>query len=65
MNAHLKGRVFQKKGVSYLVLHEDAPSAEYVLVRALTRDRRVERMPCNIVTSCLFGKEPVQAGRAD
>jgi len=65
MNAHLKGRVFQKRGISYLVLHEDAPSAEYVLVRALTRDRRVERMPCNIVKRCLFGEEPAHAGGMD
>jgi len=61
MNAHLKGRIFQKRGVSYLVLQDDDPSDDYVLVRALTRDRRVERMPCELVTSCLFQEQSVRA----
>ena len=53
MNTHLKGRIFQTKGTSYLVLQHDGVSDDYVLVRALNSRRRVERMAVSKVMQSL------------
>ena len=53
MNTHLKGRIFQAKGINYLVLQPDEGSADYVLVRALNSRRRVERMAVSKVMQSL------------
>ena len=44
MHTQLKGRIFNNAGVSYLVLHDEDESPEWVQVRALTPSKRVERM---------------------
>ena len=53
MNSHLKGRIFQTKGINYLVLQPDEGSDDYVLVRALNSRRRVERMSVSKVMQSL------------
>jgi hypothetical protein len=53
VNAHLKGRIFQLKGINYLVMQEDGTSVDYVLVRALNSRRRVERMSVSKVMQSL------------
>jgi len=53
VNTHLKGRIFQTKGISYLVLQHDGVSDDYVLVRALNSRRRVERMAVSKVMQSL------------
>ncbi|MEQ8860139.1 MAG: hypothetical protein RIC56_15965 [Pseudomonadales bacterium] len=53
MHTHLKGRIFSSQGVSYLVLHEDCESAEWLRVRALDPTRRVERMRPTDILRCL------------
>ncbi len=44
MHTHLKGRIFNSAGVSYLVLHDDEESPEWVRVRTVTPEREVRRM---------------------
>lgn len=58
MNTHLKGRIFQAKGINYLVLHEDSESDDYVLVRALNSRRRVERIATTTVMQYLVENSP-------
>ena len=53
MNTHLKGRIFQTKGINYLVLQHDGGSDDYVLVRALNSRRKVERMTVSKVMQSL------------
>ena len=53
MNSQLKGRIFQTKGINYLVLQPDEGSDDYVLVRALNSRRRVERMAVSKVMQSL------------
>lgn len=53
MNTHLKGRIFQVKGINYLVLHEDGDSFDYVLVRSLNSRRKVERVATTWVMQML------------
>ncbi|MEZ5561080.1 MAG: hypothetical protein R3E86_21365 [Pseudomonadales bacterium] len=64
MNTHLKGRIFENKGISYLVLHEDTESAEWVQVRAMNSSRKLERMRTEEVARCLGGASQAVRGVA-
>lgn len=55
MHTHIKGRIVNMKGGSYLVLHEDAESPDWVHVKSLTPPRRVERVRLDDVVSCIPG----------
>ena len=55
VHTHLKGRIFSKGGISYLVLHEDAGSPDWVHVKPLTPNRQVERVRIDEVLSCVPG----------
>lgn len=44
MHTHLKGRIFQAQGKSFLVLHEDAATPDAVRVREIGRRRSTESM---------------------
>ncbi len=41
MNTHLKGRIVKAAGTSYLILHEESPSAEWLRIKALNGCRTV------------------------
>lgn len=58
MNTHLKGRIFNSEGVSYLVLQDDDESPGWVRVRSLGPRRAVRRMRTSEVERAL----PVLAG---
>jgi hypothetical protein len=45
VHTHLKGRIFNTDGVSYLVLHHEADSAERLTVKSLCPRPEVKQMP--------------------
>lgn len=53
MNSHLKGQIFNREGESYLVLHEDGESPEYVWVRKMSAERTISLMPARAVQASL------------
>jgi len=61
VHTHLKGRIFSRGGISYLVLHEDAESPDWVHVKSLTPNRRVERVRIDDVLNCMPGLQRTRA----
>lgn len=47
MNTHLKGRIVKAGTVSYLVLHEDCGSPEWVRLKALDSTRAIHWVRCD------------------
>jgi len=56
VHTHLKGQIFQREGASYLVLHEDGESPDYVWVRKMSTERTISLMPAQTVQASLQGK---------
>lgn len=44
MHTHLKGRIFNTEGVSYLVLQEESASPDLLRVKALNPSKHVREM---------------------
>ncbi len=53
MNNHLKGRIIQRDGVSYLVLQDNDTSAEWLRVKTVGPKPEVLRMRREDVLRCL------------
>jgi hypothetical protein len=53
VHTHLKGRIFNTEGVSYLVLQEQDDSPEWLKVKSLNSSRTVRRMHCDEVQKLL------------
>ena len=53
MNSHLKGRIFERQGASYLVLHEDGESPDLVWVREMSAKRTVKLIRAELVEASL------------
>lgn len=61
MNTHLKGRIFNNQGVSYLVLQDDCPSPELIRVKELNAGKRVQEMRTEEVERHLRQVHPVSS----
>ena len=55
MNTHLKGRIIQNKGISYLVMHENDSSDDWLNVKSLGPRPEIRKMRRDEVQSCLAG----------
>jgi len=70
MYTQLMGRVFNKSGMSYLVLNHDGDSVDWLWVRTVNAQRQLVRMHRDEIMSCLPELEvagtprPLRAGRA-
>lgn len=53
MHTHLKGRIFSSGGTSFLVLHEDDESSDWIRVRTVGPNRELKRMKKQEVESLL------------
>ncbi len=53
MNTHLKGRIIQREGVSYLVLHDNDSEDDWLRVKSVTPNPKILRMRREDVLSCL------------
>lgn len=64
MHTHLKGRIFQAAGTSFLVLQEDHESAEWVRVKELNAGRAVRSMRVDEIVARLPESVTSAASRA-
>ena len=55
MNTHLKGRIIQNQGISYLVMHENDSSDDWLNVKSLGPKPKIRKMRRDEVQSCLAG----------
>lgn len=62
VHTHLKGRIFNTEGTSYLVLSEPGGRPECVRVKALNADRTVVDMHCEEVERLVTEQSPARAG---
>ena len=62
MNSHLKGRIFERQGVSYLVLHEDGESPDLVWVREMSPRRTVKLIRADVVAESIGNLKVPAAG---
>lgn len=55
MNTHLKGRIIQNQGISYLVMHENDSSDDWLNVKSLGPKPEIRKMRRDEVLSCMTG----------
>ncbi len=55
MNTHLKGRIIQNQGISYLVMHENDSAEDWLNVKSLGPKPEIRKMRREEVLSCLMG----------
>lgn len=58
VHTHLKGRIFNNEGVSYLVLNEENPSPELLRVKALNPGKQIQEMRAEDVRRLLPEFQP-------
>lgn len=55
MNTHLKGRIIQNQGISYLVMHENDSSDDWLNVKSLGPKPEIRKMRRDEVLGCMTG----------